>query len=219
VLPLIPTSTPAPRDVTPMSGLACPRYCIYISALFAPSVFIPPILSIGGCLGSERLSFRSPTGTPVIHPIHWVNHLSFIPQHALSLSVFVLKDFSSTELTASIRTITTMPALYTYPQGDVITTLLSDDRQAAPTPRVTIHPGYTRTPRKVAEDSDSLSPVIIGVIAAVSALAVICVVTAAFLHQLWCKNPGCKACLIFTCGRRKPQKGTYNTPLHSRSGL
>jgi len=57
-------------------GLPVPDI-VYTSArserfyLFRPTP--PPIFPIGGCLGSERLSFRSPTGTSVVHPTRWVH--------------------------------------------------------------------------------------------------------------------------------------------------
>lgn len=54
-----------------------------------------PVVPIGGCLDSERLSLRSPTGTPVVNPTHWVrwdsplDFLSLISQYAPSLPVFI----------------------------------------------------------------------------------------------------------------------------------
>lgn len=92
------------------------------------------------------------------------------------------------------------------------TTLLWDDGQAAPTLTVTINSGHTGIPKKkVAGDTHSLSPGIIGAIVAVSVLAAVCMVTAATLHRSWCMNPRCKVCLVLRCGRRKAQKGLWTT--------
>jgi len=89
------------------------------------------------------------------------------------------------------------------------TSLIWDNGQAAPTLTVTIDPGYKGPPRKkVPGDPNPLTPGVIGGIVAVAVLVVVCAVTAAALHRLWCKKSECKACLIFRCGRRKPQKGT-----------
>ena len=91
----------------------------------------------------------------------------------------------------------------------MVTTLLWDNGQAAPTLTVTIDPGYGRTsPTRVPGDSGPLGPGVVAGIVVVSVLVAICVVTAAALHQSWCMKPECKACHILRCGRRKPQKGT-----------
>ncbi|KAF9646228.1 hypothetical protein BDM02DRAFT_3130526 [Thelephora ganbajun] len=100
-----------------------------------------------------------------------------------------------------------MPTFDIYSRDDVATTLLWDNGQAAPTMTVTINPGRTQISSKVAEHSNSLGPGVIGAIAVVSVLVVICVVTAAILHRSWCMNPRCRACLILRCGRRKPRQG------------
>jgi len=166
---------------------------------------------------TANVSLRSPTGSSSVHLSRDFHSLP-LPVGSITRSfpsgIYFERLPLSPELTTQVRMITTMPTRGAYPRDDTATTILWDNGQAAPTVTVTVDSGYGRTPRKkVAGDSGSLAPGVIGAIVVVSVLVVICLVTAAALHRSWCMRPECTACLILRCGRRKPQTGTKNTPL------
>lgn len=146
-----------------------------------------------------------------------LDRLPTVPQHAHFLPVFILKGSPTPALTIQSRMTPTMPTHGAYARDEYGTSLIWDNGQAAPTLTVTINQGYGGIPRKKDGVSGLMRPGVIGAIVAVSVLVVICMVTAATLHRLWCMKPDCKACLIFRCGRRKPQKGMQKRP--SRSTL
>ena len=181
-----------------------------MSTLLALSVFLPsyptPLVPIGGCLYIERFPSVPPRTPDTYLSIGFpgvltIDHVSLVPRPTPFPPVFILKSFSSLELAAQTRTIMTV-----HPRDDMATTLYWDDGEAAPTMTATMDPEYTQTTQKTAA-GDPVGPGVIGAIAVVSTLVVICMVVAAVLHQLWCMNPGCRACFILRCGRRKSHEG------------
>ena len=94
-----------------------------------------------------------------------------------------------------------MPVLGVYRRDDKANASFRRDGQAGS--MVMGNTARAAKDQAVSGGQKPLSPGIVGGIV----LVAVCVVAAGVLHQFWCKNLECKACLILRCGRRKLQKG------------